>query len=381
MTFALQLTPGANSGGVYNLEASFAGNQLTDGNDGGFAADNVVDFPSGSEVEFRDNNGNTITNTGVLAADEAYEFTAHVTLPTNTSPDDYDIRFRAYSPVTGVDDQKLDRISVERFVDIGISPPTNENTILAGGVTEYKHTLTNNGNIDLMAGDVEVSDSPNNFQAVLYYDANANGEIDTGEPVISNLSQLSSSGLASGLASGEQANLILRVTAPATANTGVTDTITIIVGNALQVTGGIDADDAIELNNVSSDLTTIVGKVLELLKEQAADNECNGPADGAFGIGQLEISPGQCINYRVTATNNGDQPVEQVVIIDKTPDFTKLESSEAGTEINATNAGVAIGSENLEAIDDGGAGALQAEIGTLAPGQDGVLNYTVRVDE
>lgn len=42
---------------------------------------------------------------------------------------------------------------------------------------------------------------------------------------------------------------------------------------------------------------------------------------------------------------------------------------------------MAIGSENLEAIDDGGAGALQAEIGTLAPGQDGVLNYTVRVDE
>ena len=66
---------------------------------------------------------------------------------------------------------------------------------------------------------------------------------------------------------------------------------------------------------------------LRLVKTEAYDKACTGSAlSTAFVSGdastKLTVAPGECIVYKVVATNQGNAPVSNVVINDVIPSYT-----------------------------------------------------------
>ena len=370
--FKLQVTP--TQAGIFNLEASANGARLTDGNDDGFAADNITAFSSGVSVEFVDASGKAINNTGLLKKDESFTYTARISLPATHSPGNLDIRFRVYSPVTGVSDQKLDRITVKEKADVGIDPVVSDNSIVAGGTVEYIHVLRNNGNVDVTEGSILLSTPASGFNYVLVHDKSADGKVDSGEPTVKDIKDLG------GLNVGASAQLILRVTATNAVTAGLIDIAKITIGGGLKNSAGAVTDTDSD-NNIASDTTTIVSDTVKLTKKQALDATCAGGVT-TFNEATLNAAPGECVVYQITAENIGVVAAKAVKIVDNTPAFTKLNTCSGSCNVSAKDAaGTAITGSNLVEPGSGKTGSLSAVVGELKPGQSGSLVYTVKVDQ
>ena len=111
-TFPLYITNKVGQADNYNLSAD------NDANDA-----NALAFPAGWTVEFRSNasgvcatTGATITNTGTINGAQAL-VCAVVTVPATQTPlASQDVYFRTLSPVTGVEDKKLDAVTVNTYL-------------------------------------------------------------------------------------------------------------------------------------------------------------------------------------------------------------------------------------------------------------------------
>jgi len=104
------------------------------------------------------------------------------------------------------------------------------------------------------------------------------------------------------------------------------------------------------------DTTTVVLGQLRIAKTQAITSGACGtaPASTAFGSGALTAKPGDCIWYKIVATNQGAADVIDVTLNDTTPAFTSYSKGFTCTS---------------------GAGSLPATGVTLAPASPGV-GYT-----
>jgi uncharacterized repeat protein (TIGR01451 family) len=78
----------------------------------------------------------------------------------------------------------------------------------------------------------------------------------------------------------------------------------------------------------ATDISTVITGQIRVLKTQAADVTCDGVADGAFAAAPLSLKPGQCIVYKVVATNEGTAPVTNIAINDAVPAYTSLSATQ-----------------------------------------------------
>jgi uncharacterized repeat protein (TIGR01451 family) len=86
----------------------------------------------------------------------------------------------------------------------------------------------------------------------------------------------------------------------------------------------------------------------------------------------LSQKPGECIWYKIVATNEGDAAVSSVVINDTTPSFTTY----GGGTASACSAGVTIVAPGV-----GSAGNVKcATWATLAPAATRQLEFSVRIN-
>ncbi|MCP4007184.1 MAG: DUF11 domain-containing protein, partial [bacterium] len=81
--------------------------------------------------------------------------------------------------------------------------------------------------------------------------------------------------------------------------------------------------------------------------------------------------PGECIQYRIIATNNAAADVDSVVITDATPTNTTYNTAAGAATVTqgAVTAPVA-----------GATGTVQATVGTITPGASVTLTFAVRID-
>ena len=61
---------------------------------------------------------------------------------------------------------------------------------------------------------------------------------------------------------------------------------------------------------------------IRLLKEQGLDAKCDGVVDLAFSATQIQVKPGECVIYRVQASNQGVDAVTNVIMNDSVPAFS-----------------------------------------------------------
>jgi trimeric autotransporter adhesin len=326
-----------------------------------------VTLPAGWTVTFRDAANAVITNTGVVNAGTAKQVFADVFVPAGQGAvpaPGQSVFFRVLSPSSGAVDRKHDAVVVNTVRSVQIAP-SNTGQIFAGSSIVYTHTLTNAGNVTENSGAntiaLTLADTQAGFSSIVYRDANNNGVIDAGDPVVNAPTDLGP------IAPGATVKLLVRVSAAAGAAAGITDTTTLTVTTAGVVNGA--AAPAVV---ATTDTTTVISGNLVLLKEQALDANCDGTADTAFSNANISAgaTPGACVRYRITITNIGTSDVLSVVVSDATP---------ANTTYHAT-AAAATTKGSVTAPAGGTTGTVSAAVGTLTPAASAVVSFGVRIN-
>lgn len=269
---------------------------------------NNVSLPAGWNVVFKNTTGNSVSNTGSVASNASANIKAEISVPSNQSHGQISVYFRASSSLSGAKDVIHDAINVLPVVDLSITP-NNNGQVFAGGTVTYVHTITNTGNKSPeLTGDILVTNSEGGWSSVVYWDQNGNSVIDSGEPVINAISDMG------GLLAGESKQIIVKVFSPAGLNDGDNNTTTITIAN---VTGELNTN-----NNIVTNSSVIISGDIVLTKYQSIDSDCNGTEDSSFIQGAQFAKPGECIVYKVVATNTGTASVSNLEVNDATPPYT-----------------------------------------------------------
>lgn len=353
---------------VNNTSATADNYDLLADDDGVFGG--VNDLPAGWTVVFHSGScsGPVITNTGTINAGANLQVCAVVSVPTNATPVVQNVYFQSKSPLTSAGDYKVDAVSVNTIRNVSIYSNASGQVAPNGTVT-YTHVVTNNGNV--LETDVALSVSGNAFSTTLFYDVNGNGVLDSGDPVITNINALLAGNAANGLSPNESMTIFAQVSGPASATDGQQD-------NALiTVTSPADGNAA---DNSNTDTTTVRFGQVRLDKTQALDKNCDGDAldadEVAFTLVGLSAKPGECIIYRIVATNEGSQPVTNVVINDATPTYTTISALPTPTTTKGVITAPAAGATGLVTVNDVGVNGL-----TMSGSEVVTVTFGVEVDD
>jgi uncharacterized repeat protein (TIGR01451 family) len=222
---------------------------------------------------------------------------------------------------------------------------------------------------------------------VIYWDKNNDGALDSGDPVVGDLSELTGgtngASAAAGLDPGETARVFVKVLAPSGAGNGNINTTTLRAA-----TGGTINGVSAPADGTALDVTTVIAGQVRLEKKQALDADCDGTPDTAYGTAIITTGavPGACIRYQVTAINDGAADVTDVVLSDSTPANTRLDDGSRNAAGGSCGSGAADAAATcstpgcvLTAPDCGDSGTVRAEIGTLTPTQSAVVTFGVMI--
>lgn len=349
----------------------------------GNVADNytitVPNVPAGWTVEIFEKDGNgyctttKVTNSGNIVAGAAKSFCVTVTPPAGTpAGDTKNIQMNIESPSTGTADNITYKVEVAEKRGLSFTPD-RQGQVAPGGTVEYVHVLTNSGNViegvsSKYPLEIDWSSTLSGANTSVYVDLNKNGKADTAELItgadadamnVSLNNLLKGTNGADGLSQNESIQIIVKVEAPAIATAGVTDTTVV----TFKPTG-----TNTPLNVSVTDLTTINLGQVRLLKTQALGSCTAAPTTG-FDATNVFAKPGECVYYRVTASNDGNVNATNVVISDMVPSYTTYLSGSIKPATTVTTAPTTTSKE------------VKYTVGTLTPSESATLEFGVKVDQ
>ena len=334
----------------------------------------LVANPSETNPNNWTSTGSPITNTGNINPNSNAKLVAVVTPPAGTTAGDVDANFTVRSASTNLTDTMSDKLTVQADRKLVLNQD-RIGQVAPGGTVVYKHTLTNNSNLvegETAAGiPFTLTSSNTDWAASLYIDNNNDGLIDANDTLVTGIA-LTFPGNA-GIAKGATVNLLVKVQAPVNATVGTQNPV-VLTFNPVDY-NGITHDP---LKN--TDLTTVTEGQVRLVKDQYLANCATGAAlSGTYTQAAVSAKPGQCVKYRIVATNEGNATVTDVVISDNTPSYTQLNvtSGEAGTDVTATGATL----QNSITYTNGYKGTISAAQASFAPNATASLEFVIKVDE
>ncbi|EAS66541.1 hypothetical protein L4D04_05540 [Photobacterium angustum] len=345
--FDLYVTNTSNVADSYTLSFSDA---VTGADPNTFVASSL---PTGWGVTFKDGaDGSVITSIPVLGPQKSKHVIAEVSVPEDaTSP--LSIFFKVISPTSGATDMKHDRVGLTFDGSSCLSIDTGtEGRMFSGGHITYKHRITNLSYEEKTDISLTASNAPSGLASVmLFEDTNSNGELDENDvQIVAPIASLAA-----------QADYIFfsRVQL----NSGIAE--------GLKVSTTIEAQAA--CGNASLvDLTYVTDTIMNIIKEQALDSNCDGTEEGTFTLNTFDVQPNECIIYRLTSTNIGIKDAHNVRFKDEVPLYTKhriigsLPSISNGTPIT---------------ISEGHQGDIIIDANSVATGKSVVLLFAVQVDD
>lgn len=317
--------------------------------------------------------GSPITNTGNIIQGGNTKLVVVVTPPAGETARNVDANFTVRSASTNLTDTLSNRVTVQADRKLVLNQD-RIGQVAPGGTVVYKHTLTNNSNLvegDTAAGiPFTLTSSNTDWAASLYIDVNNDGLIDTGDTLVTGIALTFPNN--AGIAKGATVNLLVKVQAPVNATVGTQNPV-VLTFSPVQYNG----QNHPVLTN--TDLTTVTAGQVRLVKDQYLANCADGTAISGTTYTQATVSakPGQCVRYRIVATNEGNANVTNVVISDNTPSYTTLKAlGTPGTEspkaTNATLGGISA---------DGTTGTISATQSTLVPNASSSLEFVIKVNE
>lgn len=338
-------------------------------------------LPSGWTVTFHASGGAcsdpTISTVAVAAGAQA-DVVACVTPPASAAVGTQNIYFQVKATTAASTgsfpvDTKLDAVTVtvpDTFA--WTLAPSNSGQVAPAGSIVYAHTLSNVGNQS--CGDTTITttlsaaDIAAGWSSVAYIDVNGDGQIDAGDTLIT--------APIPALAGGAQSKILVKVFAPGGATAGAVSDVTVTATD-----NDTDGDGNVCPAVTTTDTTTVITGQVRLLKYQALDANCDGVEDPSSAA-LIGAKPGQCIVYKVVATNEGAAPVTNVTINDSVPVYTTHAGATqppAGTDCASTGlTGTAV------ALSTTGAPVTAVSCGStsneLSPGGSVTLRFAVQVE-
>lgn len=317
--------------------------------------------------------GSPITNTGNLdALTGSKKLVAVITPPLGETAGDKEVLLTVTSPATGLSDTIAEKLTVQADRKLVLNQD-RIGQVAPGGTVVYKHTLTNNSNLvegATAAGIPFTLTSLNtDWAASLYIDVNNDGLIDANDTLVTGAALTFANN--AGIAKGATVNLLVKVQAPTNATVGTQNPV-VLTFSPVQYNG----QNHPVLTN--TDLTTVTAGQVRLVKDQYLAKCADGtPMSGTYTQATVSAKPGQCVRYRIVATNEGNANVTNVVISDNTPSYTTLKVvTTAGTEspkaTNATLGGISA---------DGTTGTVSATQSALGPNASSSLEFVIKVNE
>lgn len=268
-------------------------------------------------------------------------------------------------------DTKTDAVTVTQAVTYGATlTPNNSGQIAPGGSVVYAHTLTNTGTQSCagpyaLSATLPPADVTAGWTTALYIDVNGDGQIDGGDTLVT--------GPIAGplLASGTQ-KLLVKVFAPGGASAGAVDTATVTVT--------FPAGPTSCGTPTVTDVTTVITGQMRLVKTQALDTNCDG-AEVPSSSAPLTAKPGECLVYRVVATNEGVAPVTNMSINDAVPAYTTFTGATQPVAANrCVSAGVTPAFAAANYTSTATTVACGSAANTVAPGGTATLMFSVKVN-
>ncbi|MDT4856011.1 hypothetical protein FQZ97_903860 [compost metagenome] len=214
-----------------------------------------------------------------------------------------------------------------------------------------------------MSATLPAADVTAGWTTALYIDVDGDGQIGSGDTLVTGT-------IPGPLAANGTQKLLVKVFAPGGASAGAVDTATVTVTFPAGATScGTPS---------ATDVTTVITGQMRLVKTQALDTNCDGtevPSSSA----PLVAKPGECIVYRVVATNEGAAPVTNMSINDAVPAYTSFTGATqppAATQCTSTGVtGTALAySSTATTVACGSAS------NTVAPGGTATLLFSVKVN-
>lgn len=324
-----------------------------------YIADAAGTGPTGSPIT---NTGNINASTGLPGqTDNKLKLVAVVTPPLGETAGDKDVRFTVSSPATNLSDTISEKLTVQADRKLVLNQD-RIGQVAPGGTIVYKHTLTNNSNlIEGESGIPFALTGVAGWATSLYIDNNNDGNIDVLDTLVTG-SALTISG---GVAKGTTVNLLVKVQAPTNATVGTQNPVVLTFSP-------VDYNTITHPVLTNTDLTTVTAGQVRLVKDQAKV-DCTAGTVATYTQTTVNAKPGECVKYRITATNEGNATVTNVVISDTTPSYTTLKAIDTVSPkaSNATLGGISA---------DGATGTVSATQPSLAPNENAALEFVIKVN-
>ncbi len=307
--------------------------------------------------------GLPINVTPSLPAESVMKVIAKVKVPADMSQakaGDYSIVLQATANTSGKNNSTASTITIKETHVLTFGPD-GENQVEPGGFALFEHKLANRGNTDLSVT-FNSATAPAGWSYQVF---KREGE------------KLSLISKPYGLSQGKEADIVVKVLAPATADDG-------FVFN-LELTA-----DATEVSAQLIDRTTVIrGQIV--LKKTVAKVE----NDGSYGEFRESLAkavkPGEKVVWKVTATVTGSAKAQNVIITDSAPTYTGLAANKGGIAgkptITLNGKKIAVNTDLVEASADGkitfyvGSTATKPKGGTLNPGESVEVTFEVMLDK
>jgi uncharacterized repeat protein (TIGR01451 family) len=337
--------------------------------------------PAGWTVVFRADGGAgncstvgaALPNTGTINAGANRLVCAEVTVPTTVSGQaaagNYDLTISATSAVNpAVTDSKVDRVTVNALHNVTLTPNNTQQTFPGGSVT-YSHTISNTGNVNetiTYAGAcLTDSRSAQGWTSAAYIDDGS------GTLVIGTDTLIVCGTTTDTLNVGQSKTIFVRVFAPGSA----------VGADPANVTTLTATYNGVLSTTFATDSTTVTDG-LTLVKEQATVACAAAGPHGGYTPAAIPpgagTAPGQCIAYRIIATNSTAANINLVVINDIVPANTTMRYSCSGNGLATPS--VTVGSIAGSTPANGLTGTVSANVGTLTSTQSATLFFCVRID-
>lgn len=365
---------------------------------------NVPTVPEGWTVEIFEKNGDSCTstkvsNSGNIKNGEQKSFCVTVTPPAGTpAGEEKKIDVVINSPSTGTSDEIKFNVIVDDARGLSLTPD-RQGQVAPGGTIVYQHVLKNIGNTTEGAStanplNLEWTSTLKNGNTSVYIDVNQDGKLDSNELVqfttntdggvtkyVVDQKQLNAlldlainrkdndplDFTKPGLQPGETLNIFVKVEAPASATAGEADT-TIVT---FKPTGNKQP------NNVSiTDRTVVTLGQVRLVKTQAVSKDCIKPSGvDAYTTNTFTAKPGECVYYNISAVNEGNALVSNIVIADIVPSYTTLMTN----SVEGTVKPDVVDRNFIKKIKNTGS-EVGYGVSYLAPSSTATLQFGVKID-
>lgn len=239
--------------------------------------------------------------------------------------------------------------------------PNGAQTAQPGTTVLYAHSYTaaTGGQVTFTTANAASPANPA-WSQVLYQDSNCNALLEASEPQVT---------AAITVTAGQKVCLIVKQFVPAGAGLGAQNAVTLSA--AFSYT---NAAPALGISTLSAIDVTTVGQAGDLALGKLVSNVTQAIAAAT----SVSAKPGDTLQYTLTATNNGTQPLSTLLVSDSTPAFTSFAGAGCPFTPPAGITGCAVTTQPAM----GAQGALQWTFtGSLAPGAQVTVTYNVKLDQ